>query len=98
MAERAAQQEPEVRLDTLTLASKEGWQRFVNTAAWVRSAPLNHTQLEVLSEEAFDEYNRQSRGWHASLGAIKTAQLAALREDFPGLGKAGLRCEPSHWR
>ena len=38
MAERAAQQEPEVRLDNLTLASKEGWQRFVNTAAWIRSS------------------------------------------------------------
>jgi hypothetical protein len=97
MAERAAQQEPEVRLDNLTLARKEGWQRFVNTAAWVRSEPLTRTQLEVLREEAFDDYNRQRRGWHANLGAIKTAQLAALREEFPGLGKAGLRCGPAHW-
>ena len=34
---KAAQQETEVRLDNLTLARKEGWQRFVNTAAWIRS-------------------------------------------------------------
>ena len=28
-----AQQQTEARLDNLTLARKEGWQRFVNTAA-----------------------------------------------------------------
>jgi len=52
----------------------------------------------VLSEEAFDEYNRQRRGWHANLGPIKTAQLAALREDFPGRGMQDLRCGPAHRR
>jgi hypothetical protein len=60
--------------------------------------PLTRTQLEVLSEEAFDEYNRQRRGWHANLGPIKTAQLAALREDFPGRGMQDLRCGPAHRR
>jgi hypothetical protein len=98
MAERAAQQEPEVRLDTLTLASKEGWQRFANTPAWIRSEPLTRTQLEVLNKAAFDEYNRQRPGWHANLGPIKAPQPAALHEDFPGLGKADIRCDPAHRR
>ena len=85
-------------MDNLTLASKEGWQRFVNTAARIRAEPLTRTQLEALSEEAFDEYNRQRREWHANLGPIKTAQLAALREDFPGRGMQDLRCGPAHRR
>ncbi len=77
-----APQENNSRLDNLTLARKEGWQRFVNTAARIPPEPLNRTQLESLSEEAFDEYNRQRREWHANLGPIKTPQLAALHEDL----------------
>jgi hypothetical protein len=82
MAERAAQQEPEVRLDNLTLARKEGWQRFVKTAARISPESLSRRQLEALSEQAYDDYNRQRREWHANLGPIKTPQLAALHEDL----------------
>jgi hypothetical protein len=82
MAKRSAQQEPEVRLDNLTLARKEGWQRFVNAAARIPPQPLTRKELEALSEEAYDDYNRQRREWHANLGPIKTPQLAALHEDL----------------
>jgi hypothetical protein len=98
MAEPVVIQEPEVRLDNLTLARKEVWQRFVTTAARIPPEPLTRTQREALSEEAFDEYNRQRREWHANLGPIKTPQLAARHEDFPGLGQPDLRCDPAHWR
>jgi hypothetical protein len=77
-----AQQETESRLDNLTLARKEGWQRFVNTAARIPPEPLTRKELEELSEEAYDDYNRQRREWHANLGPIKTPQLAALHEDL----------------
>jgi hypothetical protein len=84
MAKKAAQQEPEIRLDVLTLARKEGWQRFVNTPARIPPESLTRPELEALSEDAFDDYNRQRREWHANLGPIKTPQLAALHEDLWG--------------
>ena len=77
-----AQQQTEARLDNLTLARKEGWQRFVNTAARIPPEPLTRTRLEALGEAAFADYNRQRREWHANLGPIKTPQLAALHEDL----------------
>jgi hypothetical protein len=82
MARRVATREPEVRLDNLTLARKEGWQRFVNTATGIPPEPLTRNELEALSEDAFDEYNRQRREWHANIGPIKTPQLAELHEDL----------------
>lgn len=82
MAKKAAHLEPEARLDNLTLARKEGWQRFVNTPARIPPESLTRGQLEMLGEEAFDDYNRQRREWHANLGPIKTPQLAALHEDL----------------
>lgn len=75
-------EQSDARLDNLTLARKEGWQRFVNTAARIPPEPLTRTQLESLSEEAFDDYNRQRREWHANLGPIKTPQLASVHEDL----------------
>ena len=77
-----AQHQTESRLDNLTLARKEGWQRFVNTAARIPPEFLTRKELEELSEEAYDGYNRQRREWHANLGPIKTPQLAALHEDL----------------
>ncbi|CAJ1506392.1 AAA family ATPase [[Mycobacterium] kokjensenii] len=77
-----APHENNARLDNLTLARKEGWQRFVNTAARIPPEPLSRGQLRSLSEEAFDDYNRQRRKWHANLGPIRTPQLAALHEDL----------------
>lgn len=91
---KAAQQDTEVRLDNLTLAGKEGWQRFVNTPARIPPEPLTRTELEALGGKAFDDYNRQRREWHANLGSIKTPQLAALLKGFPGLGKAGIAATP----
>ncbi|KZS67292.1 hypothetical protein A4G26_27265 [Mycobacterium kansasii] len=81
-AKRVAQQEPDIRLDNLTLARKEGWQRFVNTPTRIPLELLTRNQLEALPEKAFDEYNRERREWHANLGPIKTPQLAALHEDL----------------
>lgn len=72
----------ESRLDNLTLARKEGWQRFVNTAARIPPEALTRRELEGLGEAAFDDYNRQRREWHANLGPIRTPQLAALHEDL----------------
>ena len=83
MATKAAvQQATEVRLDNLTLARKEGWQRFVNTPARIPPEPLTRRQLEALSEDAYDDYNRKRREWHANLGPVKTPQLSALHEDL----------------
>jgi hypothetical protein len=79
---KATQHATEVRLDNLTLARKEGWQRFVNTPARIPPEPLTRKELEALSEEAYDDYNRQRREWHANLGPIKTPQLEALHEDL----------------
>ena len=56
-----AQHQTESRLDNLTLARKEGWQRFVNTAARIPPEFLTRKELEELSEEAYDDYNRQRR-------------------------------------
>jgi hypothetical protein len=78
--EEAAESAP--RLDNLTLARKEGWQRFVNTPARIPPEPLTRNQLEALGENAYEDYNRQRREWHANLGPIKTPQLAALHEDL----------------
>lgn len=78
----AGHHEPAAGLDNLTLARKEGWQRFVNTPARIPPERLTRGQLEALSEGAFDNYNRQRREWHANLGPIRTPQLAALHEDL----------------
>ena len=72
MARRTTKHEPEVRLGNLTLARKQGRQRFVNTAARIPPEPLTRRELEALGEEAFDDDNRQRREWHADLGPIKT--------------------------
>lgn len=72
----------ENRVDNLTLARKEGWQRFVETPARIQPEPLTRAELESLSEEAFEDYNRQRREWHANLGPIKTPQLAELQENI----------------
>ena len=70
------------RLDNLTLARKEGWQRFVNTPARIPPEPLTRNELEALGEKRYEDYNRQRREWHANLGPIKTPQMAALHEDL----------------
>ena len=77
---------------------QEGWQRFVNTPARIPPESLTRTELGAIGEEAFDDYNRQRREWHANLGSVETPQLAALLENFPGLGMAGIRCDPAYWR
>ena len=74
--------ETEARLGNLTLSRKEGWLRFVNTSARITPEPLTRRELEQLGDEAFDDYNRQRREWHANLGPINTPQMAALHEDL----------------
>lgn len=74
--------ESEARLDNLTLSRKEGWLRFVNTPARITPEALTRNELEQLGDEAFDDYNRQRREWHANLGPINTPQMAALHEDL----------------
>ena len=37
---------------------------------------------EALGEDAYEDYNRQRREWHANLGPIRTPQLADLHEDL----------------
>jgi hypothetical protein len=69
-------------MDNLTLARKEGWQRFVDTPARLQPEPMTRGELEALTENACDEYNRERREWHANLGPIKTPQLANLHEDL----------------
>lgn len=78
----AARRDADAALDNLTVARKEGWQRFVNTAARITPEALTRSQLERLGEAAFEDYNRQRREWHANLGPIKTPQLAGLQEDL----------------
>jgi hypothetical protein len=70
------------RLDNLTLARKEGWQRFVNGPARIAPEPLTRAELDAVGEEAVEDYNRRRREWRANLGPIKTPQLAALHEDL----------------
>ena len=72
LAEPVVIQEPDVRLDHLTLTGKGGWEPLVNTAARSSPEPLTRTQLQALSEEAFDEYNRQHRAWNANVRPITT--------------------------
>lgn len=70
------------RLGNLTLARKEGWQRFVNTPARIPPEPLTRNDIEALGEKAYEDYNRQRREWHANLGPIDTTQMAELHEDL----------------
>jgi hypothetical protein len=70
------------RLDNLTLARKEGWQRFVDAPARVQPDVLTLTESRALGEDAREEYNLRRRVWHANLGPIKTPQLAGLHEDL----------------
>lgn len=81
-ARKQPQPAPTVRLDNLTLARKEGWRQFVNTPARIPPEALTRTELEALGEDAYEDYNRQRREWHANLGPIRTPQLADLHEDL----------------
>ncbi|MGL6236434.1 MAG: AAA family ATPase [Segniliparus sp.] len=70
------------RLDNLTLARKEGWQRFVEAPARTQPEPLTLAQLRALGTEARADYDKRRRIWHANLGPLKTPQLAELHEDL----------------
>ncbi|MEW9533649.1 ATP-binding protein [Microbispora sp. NPDC049125] len=69
-------------LDNLTLARKEGWQRFVETPRRSQPEQLTAAQLRALSSAAKSDYDQRRRIWHANLGPIKTPQLAELHEDL----------------
>jgi len=79
---QTAQRVSEAPMDNLTLARKEGWQRFVDTPARLQPEHMTRRELEALTEDAFDDYNRKRREWHANLGPIRTPQLANLHEDL----------------
>lgn len=70
------------RLDNLTLARKEGWQRMVQAPPRPQPGHLSPRQLRALSPAALAAYNQQRRVWHANLGPLRTPQLAALHEDL----------------
>jgi len=82
MTDRKDSGNDERRLDNLTLARKEGWQRFVNTPARIPPEPLTRTDIEALGETAYEDYNRQRREWHANLGPINTPQMKGLHDDL----------------
>lgn len=82
MTDRGNASENPRRLDNLTLARKEGWQRFVNTPARIPPEPLSRSEIEALGESAYEDYNQQRREWHANLGPVMTPQMAALHEDL----------------
>jgi hypothetical protein len=69
-------------LDNLTLARKEGWQRFVDAPRRIQPELLTLAQLRQLSPKAKADHDRERRIWHANLGPIKTPQLAELHEDL----------------
>ncbi|MFI9078379.1 ATP-binding protein [Streptomyces sioyaensis] len=70
------------RLDNLTLAHKEGFQRFAEAPDRIQPEPLTMNQLKALSDMARAAYDRKRRLWHANLGPLKTPQLASLHEDL----------------
>jgi hypothetical protein len=70
------------RLDNLTLARKEGWQRMVQAPPRPQPEQMALRQLRALSPAALAAYDQQRRVWHANLGPLKTPQLAALHEDL----------------
>ena len=72
----------ERRLDNLTLARKEGWQRFATAPTRTQPEVMTRQQVTALGEAARAEYDRARRIWHANLGPLKTPQLAELHEDL----------------
>jgi AAA domain len=77
-----ADEEGPARLDNLTLARKEGWQRMVQAPPRPKPDQLTLRQLRALGPPALAAYNQQRRVWHANLGPLKTPQLAVLHEDL----------------
>lgn len=69
-------------LDNLTLARKEGWQKFVNTPARVPPEALNRDELDRLTDKERTDYDRERREWHANLGPLKTRQLVEVHENL----------------
>ncbi|MGW0455999.1 AAA family ATPase [Gordonia sputi] len=82
MAQQAKKASTKPGLDNLTLSRKEGWLKFVNTPSRIRPEALGRKELEAMSEESYDQYNRERREWHANLGPIKTPQLQALHDEL----------------
>jgi len=72
----------ERRLDNLTLARKEGWQRFATAPTRTQPEVMTRQQITALGVAARAEYDRARRIWHANLGPLKTPQLAELHEDL----------------
>ncbi|HEV8653544.1 MAG TPA: ATP-binding protein [Actinomycetes bacterium] len=65
-----------------SLSRKEGWRRYVDTAARTRPERLTIRQLAALSEQAREEYDETRHDWHANFGILRTPQLAAVHDEL----------------
>ena len=65
-----------------SLSRKEGWRRWVDTAARRRPEPLTARQLSRLGPAARQDYDEARHDWHANFGILKTPQLAAIHDDL----------------
>lgn len=66
-------------LDNVTLAGKEGWNRYVNTPKRQRPEELSHRQIRNLSEDAADAYLVQRCEWHTNMRFFKTPQSEEIQ-------------------
>lgn len=69
-------------LGNLALSRKEDFRTFATAPRPGRPEPLTAAELAALSPPARAAYDRRRRVWHANLGPVRTAQLAALHEDL----------------
>jgi hypothetical protein len=59
------------------LASKTGWDTFVNTAAREPLEQLSRAEMSRLGEEELEDYTEARMVWNANLPTVKTHQLSA---------------------
>ena len=59
------------------LASKTGWDAFVNTAPRADLRVLSRTEMAALSTEELEDYTEARMVWNANLPTVKTHQLTA---------------------
>jgi hypothetical protein len=59
------------------LASKAGWDAFVNTAARKPLEQLTRAEMSPLTEQELEEYTEARMVWNANLPTVKTQQLSA---------------------
>ena len=62
------------------LASKAGWDAFVNTAAREPLEQLTRAEMSRLGDEELEDYTEARMVWNANLPTVKTHQLPAAFE------------------